>query len=157
MLPLLLFCLFPSKIFPLTSLLTKGSVKKKKNKNEKTHCANNANTATCLEGPHPSVGRIFFLFFLHCPLIQPCLVQLTEWDFFPHHIPGRMQEDFSLPCSFFPRHDKAWLFSAMAGAQGFPAVVSPYLWQQDKQNPVLALRNLVPLDTEPTISFYFEN
>lgn len=70
-----LFHLFPSQTFPLAALLTKGGVKKPS--------ANNANTATCLAGPHPSVGMLFYLFFLHCPLVQPCLVQFPEWDFFP--------------------------------------------------------------------------
>lgn len=66
----------------------------------------------------------------------------------PCHTPGHMQ-NFSLPCFFLPCHGKAWLSLTMARAQGFPDVVLQYCkLLQDKENVVLALGNLVPLDTE---------
>jgi len=60
-------------MFPLASLLTKGSVKESS--------ANNAKNR--FPGPHPSVGLLVYLLFLCHPLILSCLVPLTERGFFP--------------------------------------------------------------------------
>lgn len=82
-----LFHLFPSWMFPLAALLTKGSVKKKNpQKPPKTKTKPKTPVPAMLiqlSGPHPSVGLLFSFFLLCCPLIQPCLVELTERDFFP--------------------------------------------------------------------------
>lgn len=67
-------------MFPLAALLYKRKCQKKKSQ---PNCAKNAHTATCSPGPIPAAGWLFYLFVLHCPLIQPCLVPLIGWDLYP--------------------------------------------------------------------------
>lgn len=56
--------------------------KRKCQKKRKNNNANNANTAMCLQASPFSRTDLFLLLALAS---QPCLVQITEWDFFPHH------------------------------------------------------------------------